>query len=222
MTVKRMSGGDVPLADRVYMQLGTALRGGDFTPGQSLKLRKLADAFGTSQTPVREALSSLVAQHALEFHPVNRSVIVPVLDKSTVKEIYAIRIELEAMAAEMAATRIRPPELKRLFSLQKELQRAARANARHMFLHLNMEFLFGVFRAAGAPRLLRIIEGLWLQVGPTQAMLLSRVDDVAPITRPEDYEKLLRVFEARDAKTAGQLVRRRLRGILKLVVDNMD
>src|SRR5271169_3561956 len=61
----------------IYGELRAMLRDGVFGPGTKLKLRELALEFGTSLTPVRDALSRLVAEQALESS-LNRTVIVPI------------------------------------------------------------------------------------------------------------------------------------------------
>ena len=63
---------------RIHQQLRDLLMCGRFQPGQPLKMQELADLFGTSTQPVREAIRQLVAQKALEALP-NRTARVPIL-----------------------------------------------------------------------------------------------------------------------------------------------
>src|SRR5512146_1224533 len=64
------------LAGRVYEPLRAALMMGDLKPGERLNCRAIAEEFGVSQTPVREALLRLVAERALVANPFNRAVTV--------------------------------------------------------------------------------------------------------------------------------------------------
>ncbi|TIP70711.1 MAG: GntR family transcriptional regulator, partial [Mesorhizobium sp.] len=93
------------LNDRAYAALKQELISGSFNPGQVLVIRKLAEMFGISTTPIREALQRLVAERLLEMKN-NRSIIVPVLSSSAFEELTRIRIAVEGLAGEMAATRI--------------------------------------------------------------------------------------------------------------------
>ena len=53
------------LHDQVYNRLCTMLRQGEFTPGEPVPVAHIADAFGISPMPVREALARLLAKAAL-------------------------------------------------------------------------------------------------------------------------------------------------------------
>ena len=64
----------------VYSELRSSLMLGKIKPGASLRIQELADQFGTSHMPVREALRRLVSEQALEVLS-NRSVAVPPADK---------------------------------------------------------------------------------------------------------------------------------------------
>jgi DNA-binding GntR family transcriptional regulator len=106
------------MQEQVYQKLRDALMQGRFSPGDTMTLRALAEAFGTSPMPIREALRKLVAEQALMLLP-NRTVIVPVITTERVDEFRRIRIALEGMVTEEAARRITPAEVERLHNLSK-------------------------------------------------------------------------------------------------------
>src|SRR5215813_9757822 len=89
------------LNDRAYEQIKKGLISGAFRSGQTLVIRSLADEYGISATPVREALQRLVAERNLELLP-NRSIIVPILSAERFIELVRVRRELEGLAAELA------------------------------------------------------------------------------------------------------------------------
>ncbi|HTN97495.1 MAG TPA: GntR family transcriptional regulator, partial [Nordella sp.] len=64
------------LNDRAYSEIRKGLITGRFQPGQVLVIRTLAEIYGISTTPVREALQRLVAERLLIMLP-NRSIAVP-------------------------------------------------------------------------------------------------------------------------------------------------
>jgi len=90
------------LNDRAYSKLKEALISGTFAPGEPLIIRKLAEAYGISTTPIREALQRLVAERVLEMAP-NRSIVVPMLTATAFEELTTIRVATEGVAAERAA-----------------------------------------------------------------------------------------------------------------------
>lgn len=136
-------------------------------PGEQLSIRKTAEALGVSMMPVRDAISRLVADHALEVTP-NRSVRVPVLSLATFTEITRIRMEIEGMAAAEAAQRPVDVLLPAIEALNAELSREmtkAQADTA-VLVSLNQQFHFSVYEAAQMPVLFKMIESLWLRIGP--------------------------------------------------------
>ncbi|MEA2851488.1 MAG: hypothetical protein QOE02_1507, partial [Rhodospirillaceae bacterium] len=90
------------LAQRAHRELRAALMRGDFLPGTALTLRGLAERLGTSIMPVREAVSRLAAEQALELQP-NRAIVVPELSRREIDELWRIRCLIESDAAAIAA-----------------------------------------------------------------------------------------------------------------------
>src|SRR3954469_19875863 len=93
-----------PLWDLAHTQLQDALLAGKFEPGTVLTLRSLAESFGTSITPVRDAVTRLVAQGVLQQGPRN-SAIVPHLARRQLADLTLVRRSLEGRAAREAASR---------------------------------------------------------------------------------------------------------------------
>src|ERR1700749_2589424 len=104
-----------PLHDLAHSQLREALLAGRFEPGASLTLRALAESFGVSITPVRDAVTRLVAQGVLQLGPRN-SAIVPHLTASELKHFTVVRCALEGRAAREAANNADRKACKRLES----------------------------------------------------------------------------------------------------------
>src|SRR5476649_457993 len=88
--------------ERVYGALRDRLMRGGFEPGQKLKIAELASAFGTSAMPVREALSRLTAERAIECMP-NRSVRIPALSRDALQDLLETRFAVEGLAVARAA-----------------------------------------------------------------------------------------------------------------------
>jgi DNA-binding GntR family transcriptional regulator len=81
------------LNDRVYREMRTMIMSGGFEPGSELTLRALAQALQVSLMPVRDAISRLVVERALEMLP-NRTVIVPEITADRFLEIRRVRLLL--------------------------------------------------------------------------------------------------------------------------------
>jgi DNA-binding GntR family transcriptional regulator len=155
------------LADQVEVHIRNLLIGGQLAPDDKLSLRSTAEAMGVSMMPVREAMSRLVAEQALEVLP-NRAVRVPLMTLSTFRELTSIRVVVEGHAAAVAAQQATADEIGEAARYEADFLREsgkthpdlAKAVAANRDLH------FSVYRAAHMPVLMQMIERLWLQIGP--------------------------------------------------------
>lgn len=150
---------------RVHAGLKLALINGDFLPGQRLVVRQLAERFGTSTMPVREALRQLVSDEALFDHP-HRGVIVPEATVEVISDLVRVRCCIEGAAAEWAASTITEPEIDAAESLNNQMIACATDRDAANYLSLNREFHFCIYRAARSAVIQPIIERLWLRAGP--------------------------------------------------------
>jgi DNA-binding GntR family transcriptional regulator len=153
------------LTGRVYGELRAALMEGRMQPGQRLKIRELALQLGVSETPVREAVMQLVRERALRMEQA-KAITVAGLTLAQYEELRLVRAALEGLAAEAAATRIAPAEIRALERIHAELVRAEAAGEAAPAIRANWRFHHGLYRAAAMPELLAVIEGIWLRNGP--------------------------------------------------------
>ena len=156
---------DLPLEAQAYRRLRQALMEGVFAPGEKLSIRRIAEALGTSPMPARAALRRLATEQALDALP-SGTVRVPRLTRAAFQEVSAIRAELEPLAIRLAAGRVEAGGLDALAAVVAEQDAARAAGRPELCLQKDREFLFGLYRQAGAPMLLGLIEALWLRRGP--------------------------------------------------------
>ena len=125
-----------------YAMILEAIDIGTYRPGDRLVESELAERFGVSRTPVREALQRLETQSLLARD--GRSLIVASLDHNQMSELYVVRSELEALAAGLAAQHATPEEVRILKEMVAEDDKLisdppalSRANRRfHKQVHL--------------------------------------------------------------------------------------
>jgi DNA-binding GntR family transcriptional regulator len=158
------------LAHRIYEDLRELLLAGQVLPGQKLTLKSLADALGTSQMPVREAVRRLAAEGAIEILP-NKGMRVPLMTKDKFRELLQIRLALEGLAVEQAARLVTDQELIEINAIHDRLASETRRQASDLtdlgeVIQLNKQLHFAIYRAARMPSLVGLIETIWLQVGP--------------------------------------------------------
>lgn len=101
------------LRSRVFGELEQNILTGKYQPGMALNEKQLCLEMGVSRTPLREALSQLELEGLVESTP-NKGAVVLGISLSDIEDIYTIKLELEGLAAKMAAERITPEELTEL------------------------------------------------------------------------------------------------------------
>ncbi|WP_293762636.1 GntR family transcriptional regulator [uncultured Aquitalea sp.] len=164
------------LGDSVYQLICHALIQGRLKPGDRLKIRDLAERFGTSVTPVRDAILRLVQEQALILSS-PRDIRVPHMTLARYLEIRAIRVKLEGLAAEMAALKAGPADIARLEELVTRNQAAVAAGDIDLGCDLNQRFHFALVEIADMPFLVGILYRIWLQMGPLIAAVYAEGGD---------------------------------------------
>ena len=182
------------LNDRAYAALKQGLISGDFKPGQALVIRTLADTFGISTTPIREALQRLVAERILEIQ-LNRTIAVPLLSLSTFTELSRIRCAVEGLAGELGAKSFHAGDLARLQEGVAGMDAAIQASDGKRYLSLNEQFHFQIYERANAPILLDMIKDLLGRIGPYMNYLMD-TDAYVPQSN-ELHRQILTALEHR-------------------------
>ncbi|TNC09999.1 GntR family transcriptional regulator [Methylobacterium terricola] len=192
------------IQDHVYLRMRELILTGGIEPGRTVTVQSLAEAFGVSAMPVREAMQRLVAEKALT-NVAGRSVGIPFLSPERLDDLQRVRIEVEGTAIGWAAEAMPPDELGLLDDLIREMDEAREQDDRARYVPANRAFHFAIYRASGSDTLLSIIESLWLQIGPF-FNLLSASDAWGA---SNDHHRVMRAaIAARDPAQARRALRR--------------
>jgi DNA-binding GntR family transcriptional regulator len=193
-----------PLHERVYDELRRAVTAGRFEPGQRLASRKLAAALGTSDMPVRAAISRLTAEGGL-VQLSNGTFVLPVLGREQFREVMELRALLEGRATRLACGRIDSKGFKRLRDHARSLDTAADAQDIVAYLDANQKLKFTIYDYCGAPTLRALIEMLWLRAGPALRYHLT----VLPrITKINFHVQAIRALQQKRASVASEAIAR--------------
>jgi len=193
--------------DSTYATLRQWITVGKFLPGERLKIRNIAQALGTSTMPVRAALLRLAAEGALTHSP-NRGVAVPRLSKAEFDDVLQNRLLLEGEAAERGALRLGTEDRKILREYTDAMRQALEASDAKTYLDVNELFHLRLYRAAGSPTLLQLIETVWLRVGPLSNQLFAGNDGAGALN--DAHEDLVRALDRSDAGAARRAIERDL------------
>lgn len=193
-----------PLHERVYAEMRQAVIAGKFAPGQKLTSRKLAAALGTSDMPVRAAISRLTAEGGL-VRMANSTFVVPVLGRQQFKEVMELRALLESCAASLACGGIDREGFKRLQRHSKDLDEASKREDIVAYLDANQKLKFTIYGYCELPTLTALIEMLWLRVGPA---LRFHLTVLKRITRISYHHQAIKALEQKRAKAAAEWISR--------------
>ena len=184
-----------------YSLILEAIDVGVYKPGDRLVESDLAEQFGVSRTPIREALQRLETQSLLERD--GRSLIVASLDHNQMAELYMVRRELEGLAASLAARHATDEELRVLKDMVHEDDALvdmptdlAKANRRfHEQIHLASHNRYLVQQ-------LNLVH---------RSMALMATTSLAAEGRGEiaqaEHKRIVAAIEARDEEAAGQALK---------------
>jgi DNA-binding GntR family transcriptional regulator len=192
---------------RVHDVLRTAILDGELAPGERLRAEALAGRFGTSRTPVREALLMLEREGLVEVHP-NRGAIVRSFDADDLLDLYEVRALIEPHAAARAATRIGDAPLARLDELC-EAAESAKATVADQIV-FNEEFHRVIVEAAESPRLaaaMRAVAGI-----PREFRTLFWASDQQRAQSLFCHRELVSAFAARQDGLAEAVMRMHILG----------
>jgi len=187
---------------RVRDLLEEAILGGELKPGERLRAEALAQRFGTSRTPIREALLQLEGQGLVEVEP-NRGAVVRTFDRDDVLDLYEIRALLEPAAAARAAHRISADDVDRLGALCADASVEEQIVANEAFHRIILE-------AAGSPRLevaMRAASGI-----PRAFRSVFWHDDRQRAESMMCHRRLVSALGARDAQLAEAVMRMHILG----------
>ena len=169
---------------------------GQFKPGDRLRQDDLANTFGVSTMPIREALRQLQAEGLVVFYQ-RRGATVAELSVFDYEQIYRIREELETLACRWAAEDFDRIPVDRLKTLLADIEAAEQdLDDVPRRLKLVREFFFTIFEASEKEYLLRILSSMW-DLSHQYRRYFSSFPELIP-QRLENYRNVIRACEARD------------------------
>lgn len=182
--------------DAVVDGIRDMILNGHLKPGDRLRQDELANTFGVSTMPIREALRQLQAEGLVVFRP-RRGATVARLTVSEYEEIYLIREALETLACRWATEDFDRIPIDRLKLLLQEIE-AAEVNLDdvHRRLQLVREFFFTVFEASQKEHLLHILSNLW-DLSQQYRLYFYSLPELGP-QRLANYRRIYQACHDRD------------------------
>lgn len=192
------------LREKILETIRDAILKGTMKPGERVSEPELAERFGISRTPIREAFRQLESEGYLEVIP-RKGAVVASLSERDVEEFYAIKIILEGFAARMAAEKLSAKDIERLESINERLQQIAKEGDVKTFFRVHNEFHEVFIKAAGNEKLYEMINHLVLRFKRLRLASLSQPGRME--ISVEEHRNMIQAFKNHDGERADNLVR---------------
>jgi DNA-binding GntR family transcriptional regulator len=193
---------------------------GSLPPGTRLRQAQIAERFGVSTTPIREAFAAL-EQEGLLQSSAHRGVVVFRPTAKDMREIYEIRIPLEVHATELAVPNLDRGTLDRLSKVVADISKYDRKGDLARASKLNDEFHSTIYAAAERPRLVALVEELRSSSKAYRQLFGTQPPRIVEEGEAE-HLAILEACEAKAAKRAGKAVEKHLRHTINVVAKVLE
>ena len=175
----------------------------ELTPGTWIDEQKLAEQYGISRTPLREALKVLASEGLVELKP-RRGCYVTEISPQDLDDIFPLMAMLEGRCAAEAVNNASPLDIATLKSIHEQLESAARDGRIDAFFEANQEFHKKIQELAGNRWMLSVIQDL------RKVLKLSRLHSLSLEGRLQqsldEHRVIMAAFEARESAKAEKLM----------------
>jgi DNA-binding GntR family transcriptional regulator len=197
--VTRSSIGDrhLSLRDQVLAELRRRIIAADYRPGERLTEDRLAEDFGVSRNPVREALRVVEAEGFVELQP-RRGAVVASPDERSMRDLFAARAVLEPLAARIAAERASEEQLRELRRLLDRAREATEDGDFVLVAELNTELHGAVAQMSANRWLVQFSTSMYRHVHWVFRLGAS----ARAVHSWQEHVRLVEALEARDPDAA--------------------
>lgn len=206
---------------QVIRRLRDMILDGALAPGDSLSETSLAETFGVSRTPIREALKQLETEGLLEIRP-RVGTFVSVLSRRDLTELFQMKEILEGGAARLMALRGNIPELAQLEHNVKESQRAVARGATEKYVRLVHEFHDIIVAGCDNLKLQAHYRTLMNQLVYERLVRTSLTRPGRLVESETEHEQILTLIAAKDAYNAERVTREHVRASHQAFMARID
>ena len=186
-------------------------------PGTALDETVLSLAFGVSRTPVREAIRQLEMTGLVEARP-HRGAVVCDVPPSTLVDMFAVMLELEALCARLAAAQMTAGERAALRALHEGSADLVRGERRDDYVSANDAFHDAIFDGSRNGFLAETARHVRFRLSPFRRVQLESGDRIARSL--DEHERIVAAVERGDAAAAEAEMRAHI-GVVRVAVDGI-
>src|SRR4051812_41577030 len=204
-------------AEAVYLRVREAILEGEIAPGATMSQVALADEFGISRTPLREALRMLQTEGLVDAER-NRRVRVAAISPRDLEELCVMRVTLESEAIRLAVPRMSAEDLARLEGYNAEMAHFAEAKDYRRWVVPHQAF----HRALTAPSGERFASVLTQLFDHAERYRRMHIGHGPSAWATKDHRAILDACKAGDREAAGRLLAQHFARTAFEVIDELD
>lgn len=209
------------IQSRVISAMRTRIINGEVAAGAALSELALADEFGVSRTPVREALKQLQTEGLVEIRPrVGTFVTSP--SRREIIELFEIKELLEGAAARLLAQRGNVPELEALKENLAQADRAVRRDDRERYGTLVHDFHDLLIQGADNSKLEAHYRTLMNQLAYARLVQTSLARPGRPLESDNEHHLVLDLILQKDGDNAERVMREHVRASRRAVLEGLQ
>ena len=156
-------------ADKLISDIRNEVSSGILKPGDQLEVTALAERFGVSRTPIREAIRTLVETGVLETRP-RKGSFVRVLSAKQLLDLFQVAAELEGMACRLAALSLTKENVEAIESGLAKCTQAAEVQNNAEYAMANLDFHTAIHNASGNDWLIEQLRQLQINLNSYRTM----------------------------------------------------
>lgn len=187
---------------RVADALREAILAGRLAPGSRVRQEELAEEFGISRIPVREALRLLENEGLVVLVP-NSGAWISRLDLAECVEIYRIRENLEPLALRESSANLDPAAIVRLEELVSRIEATTQPEE---FLRLDREFHLASYEGARMPQLVGMIRKFWNSTQHYRRAFIATAGRAGMQVAHHEHRLIIEALGRRDGEQAGLIL----------------
>jgi len=187
----------------VLAEVRRAIVTGDLKPGEQIVQDALAEQYGVSRVPLREALKILEGEGQVTYKP-HKGYFVTELSTADLEEVYRLRELLEGEAIRVGIPRLTDEDLHRIAEAAEECEAASAAMDIVGLTAANRRFHFELIESSEMPRLTRLVSVLWDSTDVYRSLYYG--DSAHRATVIEEHRAIVAAARARDADEVVRLL----------------
>ncbi len=205
-----------PLRKQVYKVLREAIISGDMEPGENIKELEIADELNVSRTPVREAFRMLELEELIMIIPQQGVFIAGIESKKQINDIFQVRMELEGLAAYLAAQNINSEQIDKMNRYSEQIEDCIEKNDVKRCVKLDIAFHKIIKTASKNEILEKFLDNLFEQATRFRAKSLAKDGRMAKALN--DHRGISKAIAEGKSELASELARRHIYGAWKSIL----